>query len=415
MSNKLNVENLSTININAKIVKFNSHVNERQKAINMPICKGILYGLGTDFDEVPYVNPALNGNVAITSSSLLEGELVHLLEWPVTKHSYFETEEEPNAFITIEFINHEVSLSSLVLAYPPLKMCDHIPINFRIEGSDDGLHWRTLASYRKAESMSMIKWPHVMLCDINDHMVDQEHDINVNSSDISMNINEKGIDETSKDGLNFQTADLEFHKYIRIVHLGNTYPTSSDFFVLSGVEMFGIIRDCQTQYQHENKGCIDEKLKDTVEKLNIQEQLSSDQLETNQMTIDVHGGVINVIVLVSKHDIATSSQLSNCDLVLNIFDAKNIPINVIDGSSRYTKQNRDILFQISQTRIYPQIFKEVMVENKANDQITTNVVYFGGFEELQEVVDNEDIALNLRKKFPSIETFETLFGHLRNL
>ena len=54
MSNKLNVENLSTININAKIVKFNSHVNERQKAINMPICKGILYGLGTDFDEVPY-------------------------------------------------------------------------------------------------------------------------------------------------------------------------------------------------------------------------------------------------------------------------------------------------------------------------------------------------------------------------
>ena len=27
MSNKLNVENLSTININAKIVKFNSHVN----------------------------------------------------------------------------------------------------------------------------------------------------------------------------------------------------------------------------------------------------------------------------------------------------------------------------------------------------------------------------------------------------
>ena len=132
MSNKLNVENLSTININAKIVKFNSHVNERQKAINMPICKGILYGLGTDFDEVPYVNPALNGNVAITSSSLLEGELVHLLEWPVTKHSYFETEEEPNAFITIEFINHEVSLSSLVLAYPPLKMCDHIPINFRI-------------------------------------------------------------------------------------------------------------------------------------------------------------------------------------------------------------------------------------------------------------------------------------------
>ena len=125
--------------------------------------------------------------------------------------------------------------------------------------------------------------------------------------------------------------------------------------------------------------------------------------------------VINVIVLVSKHDIATSSQLSNCDLVLNIFDAKNIPINVIDGSSRYTKQNRDILFQISQTRIYPQIFKEVMVENKANDQITTNVVYLGGFEELQEVVDNEDIALNLRKKFPSIETFETLFGHLRNL
>ena len=68
MSNKLNVENLSTININAKIVKFNSHVNERQKAINMPICKGILYGLGTDFDEVPYVNPALNGNVAITST-----------------------------------------------------------------------------------------------------------------------------------------------------------------------------------------------------------------------------------------------------------------------------------------------------------------------------------------------------------
>ncbi len=102
------------------------------QTLNLPICKGIFYALGSKFGQQPYVNPIVNGDVTISSSSALEGDVNEILEYPVTKHNYFETEEEPNAFVMIEFLKSEVFLSSLVLAYPPLKNCDIINNNKKI-------------------------------------------------------------------------------------------------------------------------------------------------------------------------------------------------------------------------------------------------------------------------------------------
>eukprot|EP00943_MAST-04B_sp_MAST-4B-sp1_P005030 g5030.t1 len=361
--------------------------NDTNASLNLPICKGIFYALGSKFGQKPYVNPIVNGDVVISSSSVLEGDVNEILEYPVTKHNYFETEEEPNAFVMIEFLKSEVFLSSLVLAYPPLKHCDHIPINLRIESSNDATHWQTLGTYREIEDI--IKWPHVVNCAIDNFiLVDKKND------DIELN-NEQSLFST----IAINTNDNAYYKYVRVVHLGKTFPTNSNFFVLSGIEMFGVVRDQKTPI--------------------IKHIPNSSILRNNGSEVTIFDRQITeIIVLISKHAITASSQLSNCDKCINIFDVKNIPITVIDSSATESIDDRDILFKISNTRVYPQIFKKVGYKNTTdnkNNVDRNNLLYFGNFEQLQEVVDNEEIAYDLRKKFPNIETFEDLFGHLRIL
>ena len=74
--------------------------------LNLPICKGILYGLGTSFGRHSYSNPATTGAVVIHASSSLEGDAQQIVAYPVTKTTYFETDEESQAFVFIEFPNH---------------------------------------------------------------------------------------------------------------------------------------------------------------------------------------------------------------------------------------------------------------------------------------------------------------------
>ena len=206
--------------------------------LNLPICKGILYGLGTSFGRHSYSNPATTGAVVIHASSFLEGDVQQIGAYPVTKTAYFETEEEPQAFVLIEFPKHEVALSSIVIAYPPLKDCHHIPVNLRIEGSNDAIHWKTLQSSYQEDDIK--KWPHVMHCAID------------NTSDTLAA--EMALERSNKSDV-FDIAETNkhcFYSYIRILHLGKSYPTLSNFFVLSGVELFGIIRNRSVADTSEN-------------------------------------------------------------------------------------------------------------------------------------------------------------------
>ena len=182
--------------------------------LNLPICKGILYGLGTNFGRHSYANPATTGAVVIHASSSLEGDVQQIGAYPVTKTAYFETEEEPQAFVLIEFPKHEVALSSIVIAYPPLKDCHHIPINLRIEGSNDAVHWKTLKSSYQEDDIK--KWPHVMHCAIDNTSDALAAEIVLERSN---NSDVLDIAETNKHC---------FYSYIRILHLGKSYPTQSE-------------------------------------------------------------------------------------------------------------------------------------------------------------------------------------------
>ena len=113
----------------------------------------------------------------------------------------------------IEFPKHEVALSSIVIAYPPLKDCHHIPINLRIEGSNDAVHWKTLKSSYQEDDIK--KWPHVMHCAIDNTSDALAAEIVLERSN---NSDVLDIAETNKHC---------FYSYIRILHLGKSYPTLS--------------------------------------------------------------------------------------------------------------------------------------------------------------------------------------------
>ena len=342
------------------------------RGLNLPICKGILYGLGTSFGQHSYANPATIGAVVVHASSSLEGDPKQIVEYPVTKTAYFESEEEPQAFVLIEFPKYEVALSSIVIAYPPLKDCNHIPINLRIEGSNDAVHWKTLhSSYQKDD---IKKWPHVMHCAIDNTSGALTAEMTLERS------HNEGLSEIT------ETKNHCFYSHIRILHLGKSYPTLSNFFVLSGVEFFGIIRNQSKTIENLEKGD------------------SAVQMDT----FSIHGNmkVATIILLIVRQGNVTETTLSDLDKCLNIFDVKNIPVNVIDTNSEIYKEKGDILLGISKTHESPQIF----IETVAAQDGQSRTVYFGGYTRLQKLVDNEDIAPHIRPP----ETFEGIFGHLRS-
>ena len=55
--------------------------------------KGMLFALGTGNGTKPYLNPLEAGLVRVSASSMLENSLTKLVEYPVSKAPYTETEE----------------------------------------------------------------------------------------------------------------------------------------------------------------------------------------------------------------------------------------------------------------------------------------------------------------------------------
>ena len=127
--------------------------------------------------------------------------------------------------------------------------------------------------------------------------------------------------------------------------------------------------------------------------------------------------IVGIEMLISTHGISSSTQLSNCDKCIDMFNIKQVPIKLIDGSASENKDKRNKLFKLSQTRKYPQIFIVKKTNNNNNnrngEQKATHRSYGGNYEWLQEIIDNDDIDENMLLNYPLIETFERLFSHLR--
>jgi hypothetical protein len=132
---------------------------------------------------------------------------------------------------------------------------------------------------------------------------------------------------------------------------------------------------------------------------------------------DKNNNAMRIEILVSTHGITSSAQISHCDRCINMFKIKQIPVTIIDGSATENKITRDKRFKISQTRKYPQIFivqkANNINANSRGENSTTELIYVGNEEWLQEIIDNDSLDKNVLFNYPHIQTFEGLFSHLR--
>ena len=378
--------------------------------------KGMLFALGTGNGTKPYLNPLEAGLVRVSASSMLENSLTKLVEYPVSKAPYTETEEGAGEWISVEFLRHEVEVHEWTFAYPFLENSDHIPMNFRLEGSLDGNFWTTISSH--AHDPSLIAWPHVARWSLD-------------------------APEKSKTGNDHVTLAREksFFRYVRVIITGPTFPTYSHFLVCAGLEFFGVMRQNQSAVvsvpqndvirtppriiipfsiedleiiQQQRRSPIAERMAEVTplsEEIEIERHSSATEVPVKQFlkgaseSKDEQNKAESVIVLLSTFATGSKSQIINSERALNLFQIKNVPCTTIDGADPDKKGKRDMLFAVSKVKgNYPQIFSKTY---------GGTYEYLGGLGELQDLIDSDDIPYELLQSNPEIKTFERSFSHLR--
>uniref|UniRef100_A0A7S3K396 Glutaredoxin domain-containing protein n=1 Tax=Aureoumbra lagunensis TaxID=44058 RepID=A0A7S3K396_9STRA len=112
-----------------------------------------------------------------------------------------------------------------------------------------------------------------------------------------------------------------------------------------------------------------------------------------------------IILLVTSMP-ASSVIEGNQNFCRQVFRGKKIgPVVELDGMNPNEKEERNILFAISEKRgLYPQIFIKI------NDEIS----FVGDFEKMNELNDCNSLPPEILSANPQIQTFDKVFAFFLN-
>eukprot|EP00667_Euglena_gracilis_P002998 EG_transcript_3008 len=125
----------------------------------MPIwpgdCRGIIYQIATDFGRLPWSCPVLSGKVGVRSTLLTRGWPSDIVA-PVFEFQVCYTENEPNAFASVDLRTYRACVTHYALAHRhsgpgrPARepYTGYFIRNWEMQGSDDGQTWDLLSEHK---------------------------------------------------------------------------------------------------------------------------------------------------------------------------------------------------------------------------------------------------------------------------
>lgn len=176
---------------------------ERVAPVNFtefPVSPGSFSGIIAHLRDVCGGNPHLKGLISITASSDDWNQCYQLVDYGW--HSYWYTQDEPNAYVQIDFLAKKVCVSGYSLRYGELGNCG-FPLEWVLEVSDDASSWTVIDTQNNR--------------DLDGNYVAATYTCNA--------------------------AVTTFHQYVRLRQTAKN-SRNNDFLLLSEIELFGkLVKD----------------------------------------------------------------------------------------------------------------------------------------------------------------------------